>query len=332
MYVVPTVDLLYQTTNDLTRYLGMTVGLIGDGHFDAGVYVNVATIQTLHAVWKKHEHANKERLKYLFQQTYVLFMDEAHHLGADSYYKIANAIPAYYKFGLTGTAFRSDESGILLRAATGKVIAQVSSSELIQAGVLAKVTVKMIESHAEQDLGTDWNTVYWLGIVRNDVRNSIIKWLADGFISEGKSVLIIVKLIEHGRILNEYINDSVFMHGSVETPVRRETLQKFRDKEIMVLIGTKIYDEGVDIPTMDALVLAAGGLSPVKTLQRVGRALRRAPGKTEVTIVDFMDSFHKVLKRHSRKRLRLYKEESEFVVEELDCADLGFGQEGTNED
>lgn len=81
-------------------------------------------------------------------------------------------------------------------------------------------------------------------------------------------------------------------------------------KSYQVLIATGIFDEGVDMPLLDAGIMAGGGQSKIKSIQRVGRILRPKPtGSNEVFIIDFKDTGNKYLLRHSAERLQAYEDE-----------------------
>ena len=58
------------------------------------------------------------------------------------------------------------------------------------------------------------------------------------------------------------------------------------DSPITHLIASKIFDQGVDIPNLDALVLAGSGKSSGRALQRIGRVIRNAPGKKKAIVVE----------------------------------------------
>jgi len=321
LYIVPTVELLHQTARELHTFLRIPIGKLGDGFKEFDEYIVVATIQTLHAGLSGKSQSNRQVIHVLTEKQ-LLFVDEAHHLGADSFYKVVTASKAYYKFGLTGTPYRSDEAGIMLRAATGKVIAKISSSDLIQRGVLAKAHVKMFVTNTIKHLGTNFQEVYENGIVKNDVRNRLIATITNERVAEGKVVLILVKLLEHGRILERLIPGSVFISGQDTSEKREEVMNGIRSKELKAVIATKIYDEGVDIPSIDVLIVAAGGTSKVKAIQRVGRALRKSEGKDETEIIDFVDIFQKTLLKHSRERRKMYDTEPEFDIQEIDVSEV----------
>jgi superfamily II DNA or RNA helicase len=316
LYVVPTKELLYQTSEELARFLDIPIGRIGAGLFEVDNFVTVATVQTIHVTLKRGQNDEKRlRMVQLLDWAQILFIDEAHHLGAKTFYDVARAARAYYKFGLTGTAFRTDGSEIMLRAATGRTIAKVGSSELIREGVLAQTTIHLYDFHDRGNYGSNWYDIYEGGIVYNRKRNNLICRIVSEHLAKDFKVLIIVKRLEHGYALRNIL-DAVFVHGSVDTEIRRSIREEFNDGDIRCLIATKIYDEGVDLPNMDVLVLAGGGKSQVQALQRVGRALRAAPGKDRAIIVDFLDNQHATLRSHSERRIQIYRSEPEFVIEQ----------------
>jgi superfamily II DNA or RNA helicase len=81
-----------------------------------------------------------------------------------------------------------------------------------------------------------------------------------------------------------------------------------------ILIATTLADEGLDIPSLDALILGGGGKSSTRAYQRVGRVLRPSEGKEKAMILDFIDAAP-YLDGHSQARLALYRHEQEFEVE-----------------
>jgi len=60
---------------------------------------------------------------------------------------------------------------------------------------------------------------------------------------------------------------------------------------------------------VDVLVLAGGGKSYVKLLQRVGRGMRKKAGDNRIVIVDFIDDTNDYLLSHSEERIETYTQE-----------------------
>jgi superfamily II DNA or RNA helicase len=77
-----------------------------------------------------------------------------------------------------------------------------------------------------------------------------------------------------------------------------------------------LADEGLDIPTLNCVILAGGGKSPTKCKQRVGRAIRKAEGKVGSMIFDFID-VGPYTRKHAKSRKRLLESEPEFNIVEI---------------
>lgn len=159
----------------------------------------------------------------------------------------------------------------------------------------------------------NYHQVYSEAIVNNDYRNSLIKNVAENMIESGRQVLILVKQIDHGNILEELIPNSKFIHGSSSRDVRKQHLDYMREGGSHVTIASVIFDEGIDVKPLDGLILAGSGKSSTRALQRIGRVIRKYEGKEDAFVVDFYDNV-KYLKNHSKKRKNMYRTESEFEV------------------
>jgi superfamily II DNA or RNA helicase len=147
-----------------------------------------------------------------------------------------------------------------------------------------------------------WPYCLQAGIVNNQRRNEWIAKICDVYVKKGMQVLVITPFrIEHGMLLHDLIPNSRFMFGNRGDYERKKALDDFRNKEFMVLIGSTIYDEVINLPDVRCVVLAGGGKAHNKFFQRVGRGIRTAPGKEFVDIVIPWDSHGKVLLKHSKK-------------------------------
>jgi len=92
-----------------------------------------------------------------------------------------------------------------------------------------------------------------------------------------------------------------------------------RTNECEITISTSIFDEGINVKSLDTLVLAGSGKSSTRALQRIGRILRPyldTEGnnlKKDAIVIDFYDDC-KYLRSHSNKRKKIYKTEDEFEI------------------
>lgn len=80
----------------------------------------------------------------------------------------------------------------------------------------------------------------------------------------------------------------------------------FIKKEIPCVVATKIWNEGVNIPTLNAIINAAGGKKEIGTIQASSRSLTACEGKTEGVIVDIFNPLHKSFIEHFGHRISTY--------------------------
>jgi len=129
-------------------------------------------------------------------------------------------------------------------------------------------------------------------------------------------VLVLVTRLDHGEVLSGMIDGSIFIHGSDTTDVRMSALNNMRLGDGGVYIASPIFDEGVDVPALDCVILAGGGKSHIKLLQRLGRGMRKKEGENVLHVYDFIDNTNQYLYNHSLARMQTYEQEG-FDVERL---------------
>src|SRR5690606_14891566 len=127
--------------------------------------------------------------------------------------------------------------------------------------------------------------------------------------------LVLFKNKAHGKRLYKMLSGKIscaMLDGDDDFKIREEVCDKIKIGEIDCIIASTIFDIGVDLPVLSALVIAGGGKSSVRALQRVGRILRLYHGKTIAPVIDFCDQAPFLLD-HSLKRKEIL--ELEFTVQ-----------------
>ncbi|MFA6695044.1 MAG: DEAD/DEAH box helicase [Sphaerochaeta sp.] len=295
-------ELMKQWRGLVNENLGIDPGMVGGGFKENWDDITVASIQTISSRLKKRKMASID-LNYP-----VLLLDECHHTPANDAYTVAMMYNSPVRIGLTATPYRTDGNEMKIWGAIGDVCARITAVDLIKMGRLTPPRFVILDPpYVKMRKVNDWQDAYYDGIVANQYRNKMIVEAAQEMVKEGNKVYIHVERIEHGEILEIMFGEEVpFIHGSTAKGVRDEIIQKFADGEIKCLIST-LLGEGVDIPTMTAIIMAGGLKTPVGTVQKVGRALRLSPGKTEAIIVDFRDK-GPWLSKHFQERMNVYRE------------------------
>jgi superfamily II DNA or RNA helicase len=313
-------NLLEQTQKRLSARLGKHVGTYGGGVYDIQD-VTVCMVQTLH---NSKDEKHQAFLDYL-QTVEVLICDEVHHIGSnsDQWYDNVAKIPAPFRIGLTATPDFSGH-GLKLLAMTGHEIYRISAQELIDRGILVPPRIFLMENeHPKIPAKTKGSAVYSEGVVYAKERNALLVAAAQHLAHERKPTLLLVRQINHGELLlSGLIAKGVkadFLHGKVGSTQRDLMVSALKNGVINCLVAqVEIMGEGVDLPWLRAIINATGnsgggdassekeGQTGRNTIQIIGRALRKFPGKTYCDIVDVMDYTHASLKKASQSRLGTY--------------------------
>jgi len=306
LIVVHNEELMKQWEEEIRRKLGVTPGRIKESERNIKD-VTVGMIQTLSNAIKKGEKFNFD----------FLVVDEVHHYSSKMFNSVAMKLNSHYRLGLSATPRREDGDDKKFIGALGQIIHPVSIRELITRGILVKPIFKFFKCQVTQGTGYEqWEKAYSKGIVQNEDRNQMIAFVADGYRTEGKQIYIHVTRISHGKQLAKLISGSVFVCGKDTSAKREHVLADFKSGKIQICIST-LLSEGVDIPTMDVIINAAGGQSWTSYVQRLGRVLTASNDKCEALVIDFLDYGHRWHRDHSQRRMEIIKEmfpEEELVI------------------
>lgn len=285
--------------------LGTEVGFIGDGKWQPGSRFTVATFQTLY----KAMHDPKRQA--WFDSVNGLIVDECHTLPAKTFYETAMRFrKAYYRVGLSGTPLdRKDKRSFYSVAALGPVVYTYTAGDLVDDGVLAKPRICMVPVK-QPGAFASWDIAYKTLVAQSGERNRYVVATAQ---KAQKPALVFVKLVEHGKRLAKMMQrrglKADFVWGSDSLASRQSAVKKLVRRDLDVLVCSVIFNEGVDIPELASVVVAAGGDSVISALQRIGRGMRKAEGKDTFEVWDFDDVGNKWLERHSKERKRAYLRE-----------------------
>jgi len=178
----------------------------------------------------------------------------------------------------------------------------------------------------EGDKSIVYNEAYKACVIENEKRNQqmIINPTIE-MINEGRHVLVLIQYIEHGHILKQMLMNSGvklenirFIWGETSDKLRHSAIDEFRKGDFQVMIGSTIFDAGVNIPVISGVVLAGAGRSDITLIQRIGRGartceygdvlgylpefLQKDHGQKITKIYDVMDANVKFFSKQSRHR------------------------------
>ena len=317
--IVPNKSLVEQTEEDFLN-VGLDVGVYYGDRKDLYKTHTICTWQSLEVLNKKTKrHAvDTITLAEFLNGVKAVIVDECHRSQATILRDLLtkNLVNAPIRWGLTGTIPKEPYEYESIFASIGPVIGGIKAHELQEQGVLSNchVYIKQLldlvdfRSYPEElkYLVTDPNRIAYI--------SEFIKQ-----ISTTGNTLVLVDRIATGEMLTGLIKDSVFISGSVKTKDRKKEFDEVNvtnEKVIIATYGTCAV--GINIPRIFNLVLIEAGKSFVRSIQSIGRGLRKAKDKDHVDIYDF-SSTCKYSRKHLLERKRYYTEAKyKFTLEKID--------------
>lgn len=331
IYVIG-LDLLKQFHDLFSKIFDEPIGFVGDGTCEIhriniiSIWSVASALKIKDIVFDKEDEIKEKSLNDLdkiklinvLKQTKVHQFDECHVITTNTIKEIFNTIDPEYIYGFSGTPYRDDNSDLLVNGILGEQIINVSASELIEKELLAQPLIKFV-SVPPTKVSSDehYQSIYKQYIVENNLRNELIIKNTKELVDKKYKPLVLFRQISHGKTLLEMLRQSdikcEMLYGNDNLEKRTKVKKMLEDGEIDVILASSVFDIGVDLPMLSGLILCGGGNSTIKTLQRIGRVIRKYPGKKVSAIVDFYDQC-KYLKKHSMRRHEIYSSEDGFKV------------------
>jgi len=267
-----------------------------------------------------------ERLIRLFRQKNVaVILDEVHHIPARTVKRVMMEAGDGWalRIGLSATPWRNDGRDLEIVAHSGAVVEpRISSSYLIKNGFAVPVEIRVVKDvpyceevdECEGERGAAAYMCVTRALIECEERNRFIVELAR---KAEKPALIITPFVKHAQLLGKMLKEAglkvAVVTGVVKAEERKKIYDALRRGEIEVLVATTLADEGLDLPPLRTLVIALGGKSKTRTLQRIGRLVRPYPGKKIATAYELEEDYP-YISDHLETRLRLYKTEPHWRI------------------
>lgn len=299
LWVTHTNELLEQVVSRSCSVFNMKreeIGIIGSGHFTIGNRLTVALVQTL-------AKSDFEEIKRRFG---AVFVDEAHHLAARTFFHPIGQFPAVYRLWASATPIRSDGLTDMVFAAGGPILHTVDQSKVPTIIPRLEVIETNYSYHNE-------DYVQLIGdLIKNKERNEfIVEKIFEE--SKGNYSLILSDRVEHLEILQKMLKQKMpdlvieILMGSMSKKSRISVMQRVQSGEVDILLGTQLAREGLDITHLNRLFLCTPKRAAGAVEQEVGRIMRPCLGKMEAVVYDFWDSKSPILKAQFWKRREVYR-------------------------
>jgi superfamily II DNA or RNA helicase len=213
---------------------------------------------------------------------------------------------------LTATPRKTGEAGLVAEGLFGPIIETISVNEAIEKNFLSKPKIHILRVEKNYKIAElrRYNEVYDKAIVENIPKNRLILQTAKKHLDFNHSILILISKLRQGELLMNLAQEmnikATFVQGSTDAETRTKIKDALNSKEEKLVIASVIFTEGIDLPELNVLINAAGGKSEIRTLQSIGRGLRKTKNKDEVIIYDVFDPSSKFLVEHFGFRFCTY--------------------------
>jgi superfamily II DNA or RNA helicase/HKD family nuclease len=274
----------------------------GEGRIAEGRHV-FAMVQSLHA----------DRLEQIAPEAFdVVVVDEFHHAAATTYDRLLNHLSPKELLGLTATPERLDGKDVT-EWFDHRIAVELRLWEAIDQGFLVPFQYFGVAD------GTDLSHVSWRrgGYVLEELSNV----LSNDDLRVAKLLESLQRIVfdigsmralgycvskEHARFMARKFTDagirSVALTGDDPPDVRAQSLRELQAGELRCAFSVDVLGEGVDVPNVDCVLLLRPTASPTVFAQQLGRGLRRAAGKSHLTVIDLIGQHRREFRFEDRLR------------------------------
>ena len=284
------------------RVLGRDIssGIVSGSEKDFDADYIFATVQTM-SKDDILEHFSRDRFQ-------TIIIDEVHHAAAGSYQKIIDYFNPEFLLGMTATPERTDGYDIYSDF-DHNIAYEIRLQQALEENLLCPfhyfgVTDIEIDGKISDDTQEDRNlSPEDFQYLTSDERVNYVLEKADlyGFSGPRVKGVIFVGRKEIGRELSVKMNQrgkrTVFLSGEDSQERREECIERLvsdtipQESRLDYIITVDIFNEGVDIPEINQVIMMRPTESPVIFVQQLGRGLRKAKDKDYVVIIDFIGNY-----------------------------------------
>ena len=244
----------------------------------------------------------------------IVVVDEFHHAAAASYDRLLKRLRPRQLLGLTATPERADGMPIL-HWFDGRIAAELRLWDAIDQQRLAPFHYYGV--HDGLDLtripwrrGRGYDAAALSNLVTGDsfLARMVLQQVASHVpdVHRMRALGFCVS-VAHAQFMADQFRRAGIAAAAVtaETPTsaRRDALSGLREGTCQALFTVDLFNEGVDIPDVDTLIMLRPTDSATIFMQQLGRGLRRSPGKAVCTVLDFVGHHHREFRFDERFRV-----------------------------
>jgi superfamily II DNA or RNA helicase/HKD family nuclease len=229
----------------------------------------------------------------------IIVVDEFHHATATTYRRVLNHFKPKQLLGLTATPERADGLNVQDEFFEGRIAAEMRLWEALDNDLLCPFHYFGVPD------GTDLTRLNWRSGTYDQSQ------LGDLFSADHARARIVIKQVrdkvsdpssmralgfcvtrKHAHFMAQCFQEAGIKAAALDSEskpeVRERILAELKSGEVQVIFSVDLFNEGLDIPDVDTLLLLRPTNSATVFLQQLGRGLRRTPDKPVLTVLDFI--------------------------------------------
>lgn len=222
-----------------------------------------------------------------------IIIDEFHHAAAATYRRIIDHFTPRFLLGLTATPERAD-GGDLLALCDENLVYQCDVADGIRRDLLVPFHYFGVPDEV------DYRNIPWRSsrfdeealthavATTSRAQNALEQWRQKA----GRRTLAFCCSTHHADFMASYFRDAgvrtAAVHSGPTSAPRALSLEQLKEEEINVVFAVDMFNEGVDLPNVDTIMMLRPTESRVLWLQQFGRGLRKAETKPHVTVIDYI--------------------------------------------
>jgi superfamily II DNA or RNA helicase len=229
----------------------------------------------------------------------LIIIDEVHRAGAQGYRRIIDHFSPAFLLGLTATPERTDDFNIF-ELFDFNVPYEIRLQEALEADMLAPFDYYGVTEYITEAGESKDDTVELSKLIATERVDHILTTLQQYGFPRGVKGLMFCSGVEEAHELSRLLNQrtlngkllrTVALTGESSDADREAAMTALAAGDLDYILTRDIFNEGIDIPAVNQVVMLRNTESSIIFTQQLGRGLRKAPGKDHLRVIDFIGNY-----------------------------------------
>ena len=242
---------------------------------------------TNHSISRNLSEFDKDEFDYII-------VDEAHRSAADTYRKALERFEPEFLLGITATPDRTDDANIY-ELFDYNVAYEIHLQDALAEDMLTPFHYFGVTDYEKDGVIIEDDTDFDDLVVDDRVDFLLEKIDYYGSTQEHIIGLIFCSRVGEAKELSQKFNErgfrTVALSGEDSVEYREEQVRRLENGEIQYIFTVDIFNEGIDIPKINQIIMLRGTQSKIIFTQQLGRGLRKHESKEFVTVIDFIGNY-----------------------------------------